>query len=238
MNMEYNKKEWATGTTLGRRVYNFGYRMTGREFRGWKLLKSIAMQQKRDITETVYMWGNNSDPKHEMVRVSITERHDWKRAQESLHQNLTECMRPSIPRGAKKLAPLGDVNYAAGEPQTNIVGAITFTRGNVCVSVSTAGDKNVDVSELAGVLDRSLSEPPARVEAAKLMARPRAPKSVDVTARKSVVLVENLSNAVQRGGWLKILVPDGELHRKGDSLIYVSPETGKKRVSAFARVSS
>jgi hypothetical protein len=234
MNTKYDRDEWATGTTLGRRVFNFGYRLTSSEYKGWKLLKTVTMQEGRDRTEKVYIWESNSDPKHEMIRVSVNERHDWRLAQESLHQYLMECMRRDIPRGTKKLAQLGDVNYVGREPQTDIVGAITFTRGNVCVSISSAGEKSVDVSEMAAVLDRALSEPRARIEAGKGQVRARVPESVDVAARKPVVLVEKLPEAVPRGGWLKIVVPDGELRRKGDALIYESPEGGKKRVRAFA----
>ncbi len=234
MNTKYDKNEWAAGTTLGRQVFNYAYRLTGAEFKGWKLLKTVTMQEGRDLTERVYIWQSNSDPKHEMVRVSITERHDWRLAQESLHQYLMECMRPDIPRGTKKLAPLGDVNFVGREPQTDIAGAITFTRGNVCVSISSAGEKGVDVSEMAAMLDRALSEPPAKAEAGKRRARAGIPESVDVMARKPFVLIEKLPEAVPRGGWMKIIVPDGELHRKGDALIYVSPDGGKKRVSAFA----
>lgn len=234
MNTEYDKNEWAAGTTRGRQVFNFGYRLIGSEFKGWKLLKTVLMQDGRDPTEKVYLWESSSDPKREMLRVSITERYHWKLAQETLYQYLMECMRPDIPKGTKKLAQLGDVNYVTREPHTDIAGAIIFTRGNVCVSVSNAGEKNVDVSEMAAVLERALSEPSAKAEAGKRQLRVRIPEWVDVTARKPVVLVEKLSEAVPRRGWLKIIVPDGELRRKGDALIYVSPEGGKKRVSAFA----
>jgi len=236
MSTEYDKDEWAAGTTRGRQVFNFGYRLTGSEFKGWKLLKTVLMQDGRDLIEKVYLWASGSDPKHEMLRVSITERYYWKLAQETLHQYLMECMRPDIPKGAKNLAQLGDVNYVTREPRTNIAGAIVFTRGNVCVSVSNAGEKNVDVSEMAAVLERALSQPSAK--AGKRQVRVRIPEWVDVTARKPVVLVERLPEAVPRRGWLKIIVPDGELRRKGDALIYVSPEGGKKRVSAFAASSN
>ena len=235
MNTKYDKDEWAAATTQGRQVFNFGYRLTGREFKGWKLLKNVRMQERRDLTENVYIWESSSDPKHEMIRVSITECHNWKLAQESLHQTLMECMRPDIPKGTKKLAQVGDVNYVAREAHTDIAAAIRFTRGNVSVDVSSTGDKNVDVSEMAVVLDHALSEAPAKKGAAKRQPRVRVPRSVDVAARKSVVLVENLPEAVPRGVWLKIFVPDGELRRKGDALVYVSPTSGKKTVRAFAR---
>lgn len=230
MNGKYDQEEWATTTTRGRQVFNYGYVLTGSELRGWKLLKTVSMQEGRDFSEKAYIWEDRGDPKA-MVRVSITERHSWKLAQESLHRHLIECMRADIPKGAGEL---GDVNYTAREPQTDTAGAISFTRGNVCVAISSVGEKNMDVSEIAAALDRALSEPPAEAEAGRRPLRARVPKSVDVSAGKSVVLVEKLSEAVPRGGWLKVIVPDGELHRKGDALMYVSPQGGKKSVSAFA----
>lgn len=234
MNTQYDKNEWAAGTTRGRQVFNFGYRLTGGEFKGWKLVKTVPMQEGRDLIETVYMWESGSDPQHEMVRVSITERHDWKLAQETLRLQLVERMRPEIPRGTKTLATLGDVNYVAREPQTDVAGSVTFTRGNVCVDVSTAGAKNVDVSAMAAVLDRALGEPSTGALAGQRTVRARVPASVDVAVGKSVVLVEKLPEAIPRGGWLKVIVPDGELRRKGDALIYVSPAGGRKKVSVFA----
>lgn len=234
MNASYDKEEWAADTTRGRQVFNFRCTLTGSELKGWELLKVVIMTQKPDSVEKVYLWAHDVDPKQEMVRVSITERPSWRFAQESLYERLNECMRPNIPKGTKALAQIGDVNYVSREPQTDSAGAITFTRGNVCVSVSTAGEKNVDVSQIAASLDRRLNEPLTKAEAGKRWVPARVPKSVNVTAKKPVTLIDNLPEAAPRDGWLQVIVPDGELRRTRDSLIYVSPATGKKSVGAFA----
>lgn len=234
MNASYDKEEWAATTTRGRQVFNFRCRLTGDEVKGWKLLKTVTMRQRRDIVEKVYLWVSKADPKEEIVRVSITERDNWRLAQESLYERLTQCMRPDIPKGTKELAQIGDVNFVSREPRTDSAGAIIFTRGNLCVSVSTAGEKNVDVSEIAASLDWRLNEPPTKAEAGKSWVRARVPKSVTIRARKPAILIDNLPKAAPRDAWLQVIVPDGELRRKRDALIYVSPEPGKKRVSAFA----
>ncbi len=234
MNMQYSIQEWAIGTERGRRVYNYGYGLSGSEFKGWKLLKAVTMQEGPDVTEKAYLWQSTSDPKHEMVRVDITERLQWRLAQESLHEHLSECMRPDIPRGTKKLAQVGDVVFVGREPRTDLAGAIAFTRGNVCVSVTSAGEKNVDVSDFATRLDHALSEPPAKRDVDKGKVRTQTPREASVKANEAYVLIKNLREATPRGGWLKIIVPDGELTRKGDALIYVSARGGKKHVGTFA----
>lgn len=234
MNTHYNVEEWAAETTRGRQVFNYNYRMLGTEVRGWKLAKVVTMQESRDATERVYLWQSKSESKREMIRVDITERHNWRLAQESLREHLNHCMRPDIPRGTKKLTLVGDVNFVGREPQTDIAAAISFVRGNVCVSVSSVGERNVDVSKIATTLDRALSVPPAKREVEKGKVRVLTPKVATVKANETYVLIKDLREATPRGGWLKIIVPDGELSRKGDALIYVSTQSGEKQVGTFA----
>jgi hypothetical protein len=209
-------------------------RMLGTEFRGWELIKTVTMHEDKDVTEKVYLWQNKSNPGREMVRVSITERHDWRLAQESLREYLNHCMRPDITRGTKNLASVGDVNFAGREPQTDIPAAVSFTRGNVTVTVSSAGEKTVDVSEMTAMLDRALSEAPTKAAQDKGLVEARAPKTVAVEPGKAQILIENLQKASKGGAWLKIIAPDGELSRKDDALIYVSPEGGKKPIGIYA----
>ena len=232
MNTHYNAEEWAAETTVGRQVFNYNYRMLGREVQGWKLAKVVTMQESPDATERAYLWQSKSDPDREMVRVSITERHNWRSAQESLREQLDYSMRPAIPRGTKTLAQVGDVNYVGREAQTEIAAAISFTRGNVCVSVSSVGERNVDVSAIARTVDRALSAPPARREVEKGRVR-AAPKVAAVEAEEAHVLVDNLGQAAPGGGWLKVIVPDGELRREGNTLIYASAQGGEKQVDVF-----
>ena len=39
MSAQYDTAEWAAETTLGRRVFNANFRMTGNELPGWQLVK-------------------------------------------------------------------------------------------------------------------------------------------------------------------------------------------------------
>jgi hypothetical protein len=233
MNTQYDVKEWAARTTRGRQVYNHNYRMLGTELKGWKLLKVVTMQEGSDITEKAYLWQSKTDPEHEMIRVDITERHSWKQAQESLHGHLMESMRPDIPAGTKHLAQLGDVVFAGRSAEADVPAAVTFTRGNVLVSVSSAGEKHVDVSDAAALIDSALSESPAPKEVEKGNVRVLTPKSVTAEAKKASVLIDNLQKTSLREKWVKIIVPDGELGRKGDTLTYTPAAGGKKEVGTF-----
>ena len=234
MNTQYNVDEWAAETTRGRQVFNYNYRMLGTEVKGWKLLKVVTLQEGHDVTEKAYIWQSEGDPENEMIRVDITERHNWRQAQESLQGHLMECMRSDVPRGTKKLAQLGDVIFVSREPHTDVAAAISFTRGHVCVSVSSVGKRNVDVSEIAARLDGALSGPPAKSVVETGRVRALTPKMATVKANEAYVLIKNLPKSAPRGRWLKIIVPDGELSRKGDALIYVSAQGGRKPVGTFA----
>jgi hypothetical protein len=233
MNTQYDVEEWATGTTRGRQVFNYSYRMLGTELKGWKLLKVVSMQEGADLRKKAYLWQSTSDPEREMVRIDVTEHHNWRRAQQSLHEHLTNSMRPDIPRGTKKLAQLGDVVFAGREPRTDAAGVISLTLGNVFVTVSSVGEKTVDVSEIAARVEALLSEPPTKSQLAKGRARARTPKMAAVKENQPYLLIKELSKAAPRGEWLKVIVSDGELRREGDALIYVSPQGGKKDVRTF-----
>jgi hypothetical protein len=54
-----------------------------------------------------------------------------------------------------------------------------------------------------------------------------------VKAGEAHVLIESLSKAAPRGAWLKVISPDGELSKKGDTLLYVAAQGGKKRIATF-----
>lgn len=232
MNSGYDLQEWAAATTRGRQVFNYGYRLTAGDLRGWKLSKVVTLQEGRDVASWAYLFQSASDPEHLMVRVDVTERHSWRLAQESLHQHLLNSMRSDLPKGTRQLAQVGDVVFVGRAPQTDVQGTVSFARSNVLIVVSSVGARNVDVSEIAARLDRALYEPPTKAELAKGLVRARPPKTAIVTARRSFILIHKLSEAA-RGAWLKVVVPDGELSRKGNALMYVSPESGQKRVKIF-----
>jgi hypothetical protein len=233
MDRQYDVEEWAAATTRGRHVFNHNYRLLGGEFRGWELLKVVAMKTGQVPDEKVYLWNRKGDPGRDMVRVDVAERSDWRLAQERLRDELANSMRPDIPRATGTLARLGDVSFVSRDPQSDVPAAISFTRGNVCVLVNSVGENNVDVSELATRVDRLLSEPPAKAEVEKRRVHVRPPKAVAVKADKAHVLIKNVKAAAPRGEWLKIIAPDGELTRRGNALIYVSPKDGKRRIGIF-----
>jgi hypothetical protein len=233
MDASYNVDEWAGGTTRGRHVFNYNFHLVGDEFKGRKLLKVVPMEGRQQLKENVSIWQSKADSKREMVRISVAERNDWRAAQERLQEELNHSMRPNIPRGTGKLAVLGDVNFVARDPVSDVAAAISFTRGNVFVLLASVGERNVDVSEFAAHLDRLLSEPPSRAELDKGRVRVRAPKAVTVGTGQAYVLIENLPATASRGQWLKIIAPDGELTSRGDALIYSSPQGGKKQIGIF-----
>jgi hypothetical protein len=208
--------------------------MSGSELRGWKLLKIVPLQEQPGATTKAYVWEHLNNPAHEVVRVDVTERDTWRLAQENLREHLLESVRPDIPKGTKNLAEIGDISYVGREPETDVVAAVSFSRGNVFVSVASVGDQGVDVSDIAAQIDRALREPPGKGALSSRKARAIAPKVVTVEANKACALIPKLDRAARAGEWLKVIVPDGELSRKGNGLLYVSKQQGTKQVSAFA----
>jgi hypothetical protein len=230
----YDLKDWAARTTRGRQIFNFRYRMRDRDVRGWRLLKNVLMPPAQRATETIYLWKRDDQDDRALVRISIAELDDWRSAQRRLQETLGNCMRPAIPHGTGKLALIGDVNVVARDPQSDAPAALLFTRGNICVSVNSVGEVNIDVSKIASGIDRALAEPPSGAAQQKQRSVVKAPKSVTARAKKRVSLIKALSKSVPADSWLKIIAEDGEVSKKGDSLVYESPESGKKRMGIYA----
>ncbi|RPJ56473.1 MAG: hypothetical protein EHM23_23455 [Acidobacteria bacterium] len=232
MNSQDDLKAWAGETTLGRRIFNYNFRMFGQEVKGWVVLKAVTMHEDRALTEKTYLWQSKEAPDRQMIRVNVAELADWRAAQKHLQEMLGQCMRPDLPRGTGKLAELGDIEFVARAPLSDIPAAIHFARGNIAVSVNSVGQVAIDVSDIAGTVDQLLSESPARVPSLRALAKTEAPKTIQVRGKEGASLVKDLKKF--RDLWLKVIVPDGELRRKGDALVYVSPEAGKKAVQIFS----
>jgi hypothetical protein len=234
MNSNYNKEEWAAITDIGRQIYNYNYHLSGNQFKGWKLIKMIVLTENKELTEKTYMFESAADPKHEIIRIDIVERNGWDLAQESLLQSLLEKMRTDIPKGTGELKEIGDVNYVAREQKSDIPAAISFTRGNLLLSINCVGDRNFDVTGIADQIDNELHKAPTAAKQKTDKIRTLKPTEVTVRAQEQYSLIRNLKKLAPRKMWLKIIVPDGELKRKGEDLIYISPTEGKKRVNIFA----
>lgn len=223
---------WAAETDLGRRVFNYNYRMTGREIRGYELVNTVDMQREPDLTERVYIWRKKGGDGKQLIRVGIAEAAEWRRAQTQLQSQLAESMRPDIPRGRGKLAKVGDISFAAGDERVASA-AVSFARGNLTVDVASAGGEPVDVAAIAASLDRQFSAPPKPQELAAARALDRSPAPLEVAKPASITLAERLPEPILRNGWLKVIVPDGEIARVGDTLIYRAASAGSKRVEQF-----
>jgi len=228
----YKVEEWAAETSHGRRIFNAGFRLRGNELRGWRLLKSVPMETARGDGELAYVWQGLEAAGRELLRIGIAELPDWRLAQQRLLEELETSMRPEIPRGTGSLRRLGDLVFVAREPGSDLPAAITFARGNLCISVRSVGDRTVDVSHVAERLDQAISRPPTRTE----LARERVEaQSLVRTARELGEEREIIKSIVgaSRGGWLKIIASDGELRRQGASLIHVSAAAGPTRIETF-----
>ena len=66
--MDYNLKAWAGETTLGRHIFNYNFRMFGREVPGWQMLKAVTMHKDRTLSEITYLWQNKDAAEQQLVR--------------------------------------------------------------------------------------------------------------------------------------------------------------------------
>ncbi|MEQ6341384.1 MAG: hypothetical protein M3A44_06930 [Gammaproteobacteria bacterium] len=232
MDTPYDLQAWADATTRGRRLYNYNYRMSGDELRGWELINVVPMENTPRHHETVYLWEKKGSDGQELVRIGIAEADDWRAAQSQLHEQLRHSMRPDIPRGAGKLAAVGDVNYAGQEPGGTRVASLVFSLGNVSITISSVGDKTVDVSAIAQRLDHTLGEPPAKEEIKAGKAERLTTPVLKVKKGQTTTLIECLPER-ESTGWHKLIVPDGELKREDDAIVYVSPSAGEKKIERY-----
>jgi len=232
MDTPYDLQAWADATTRGRRIYNYNYRMLGDELRGWELIKVVPMENTAGHHEIVYLWEKKGSAGQELVRIGITEADDWRTAQHHLHTQLRHSMRPGLPRGAGKLAALGDVNYIGQEPDSARIASVAFSLGNVTITITSVGDQTVDVSAIALRLDHVLGEPPAKEELKAGKAERLITPALKVKKGQMATLIEHLPERTTTG-WHKFIAPDGELKREDDAIVYVSPSAGEKKIERY-----
>ena len=229
----YKTEEWAAGTTVGRRIFNYNYRMTDTTLKSWELVNVVEAENEPGLTEKIYIWEKTGSKGKTLVRVGISEHNDWRLAQAQLHRHLMHSMRPNIPRGSGKLAKIGDVIFAGQPRDAKAVATTFFTRGNVTVTVSSVGENVIDISNIVRMLDRALNETPSKQEIEKGLAEELAPRSFKAMKGETVKIIDKLPEPVARSGWIKIITPDGELRREDDSVVYVSPQAGEKKVEQY-----
>jgi hypothetical protein len=235
----YDLAAWADATELGRRVFNYNYRLTGDELRGWELVNAVETTPEADVVERNYLWRKKgSDGDAELIRVTLTETADWRRAQTQLQGQLLHTMRPDLPAGKGKLARIGDVRFAvgpadAGPEAAGAITAVQFVRGNVAVVVASAGSEPVDVTAIARRLDQDFSTPPKPKDLEAERALDRSPAAMALSAGEEATAITALPAPVARSGWVKVFAPDGELTRDGDRILYRPAEGGSKQLQEF-----
>lgn len=229
----YDLEQWAAATELGRRVFNYNYTMTGSELPGWALVNTIDTEPEPGLTERIYIWEKKGSEGKQLIRVSVTETNEWRRAQTQLQTQLVYSMRRDVPQGKGKLAKIGDVSFAAQPEGAKIVASVLFTRGNLSVSVNSVGEEMVDVASVAGKLDRAFTESPSKKDIEKKRAEDRSPKPVKLKKLERKRVIDELPERITRNGWIKVIVPDGEIARDDDTLVYESAIAGTKQIEAF-----
>ena len=68
-NPQYDLDAWAEQTELGRRVFNYNYRMTGSEIRGWELVNTVDMASESGLTARVYLWEKKGSEGRQVIRI-------------------------------------------------------------------------------------------------------------------------------------------------------------------------
>jgi len=225
-------EQWAAEVIEGRRIFNAGFRMLPDDLQDWEFVKSVPIETSREGSELVHMWQRGGG--RELLRIQVAELADWSQALERLREDLQMSMRSDIPRATGALGKLGDIAFGARTPETDIPAAVTFVRGNVFVSVRSVGDRVADASPAASWLDEALSRPPRPKDPAGKAIRTRWIETKPRRAGMEEIIVGRVAEATAEG-WLKVLATDGELRRRGDSLIYVSGSAKPSRVELFVR---
>lgn len=229
METKYDTTAWESETAEGRRLFIYNYAMRGDELPRWELVKTLVVQHEPEVTERTYLWKHKA-AEEELIQISIIETPRWSHAQQYLKMQLDHCMRPEISRGTSKAATIGDVQYAGYANDSNKAAAFLTSRGNLQISVRSAGKKAVNVLPIARNIDDRFIKPPAKTGARARAWKKLRPGELSVKKGKPAIILEKLPVPVTRSGWLRVEVPDGELRREGDALYYIPGTSGAKRI--------
>ena len=139
-------------------------------------------------------------------------------------------MRPDIPRGRAKAAEIGDIQFESQAPDSRTVVAIFFVRGNLQVSIRSAGKRPVDVVRFAADIDQRFTRRFTAAERKAEAVKTLRPATLAPAKAEKAVLLEKLPERTRRAGWVRVIVPDGEVRREDDALHYLPEEPGQKRI--------
>ncbi len=228
MESTYDQKAWEQDTKLGRRLYIHNFGLKGTEFAGWELVKTLVGETSEEMAEKTYIFKRKKSKDEQLVQVRVVESNYWRTALNHLNEQLMQCMRPDIPRGKAKTAKIGDVQHV-GQTPTKETSAIFFTRGNLQISVSSAGMKPVDVTALARSLDNRLTKAPTKTEVKKAEVTRKKPLKIKAKKQAMTVLVKTLDEPIPKSGWTKILAEEGEVRKEGGTLFFVGEKAGEQK---------
>jgi hypothetical protein len=231
MSEDYYAKIFEAAALKGRGLLNLNVALENEEFSGFKLVKTFVMERASEVTEKIYMWQPTGGAlPGALVRVSVAEMKDSSTAKNRLWRELKQSMRPQIAPGIGRLAAIGDINFVGNEPESEQAGGITFVRGNVCVTVRNAGDRPIDLSQFAKELDERLGPVLTPRTLGAKQVRPHEDRTLAMEADKTVTVIEAVDPA---RGWVKVVVPDGELRKEGNSVVYKADTSGAKQVQIY-----
>lgn len=233
MDSHHDIEGWLASTAGKRQVFNFNYRMTGDELRGWQLVNAAVMEVRPGASERIYIWEKSGSHGKALLRVGLVELEDARTALLMLQDTLRHTMRPDLPAAPRSLARSADIAFANQAEGSRHVASVNFTLGNLAVTVASVGETEVDVSAVVTLLGKLLGAAPSTESLKQRTARRLFKEPAKAGSRGAGRLVEELPE-VEQGVWVKVLAPAGRLRREGRSLIYEASEGGAEQVEGFA----
>lgn len=228
-------QETIARSPAGARVFNHNLRLSGDELPGWEIFRSAITETGRHPSAHAYFWRRRGGGDRQVIRVDIAESENWRVSLTQLASDLAQRMNPEPILAAEGTAMLGDLQFSYREQVTDIVAATLFNSGNLRVALSSVGETTVDVSPAATLLDSLIGDPAA--SGAKRTASGKASSRVtEAKPGSPIVLVEDLFAGEFSAAWLKVVVPDGELQRDRNRLVYTPTEGGRKQIHTYLKL--
>jgi hypothetical protein len=233
MESPHNVEAWIAEVAGRPSVFNHNVRLSGNEFRGFELVNEVELTGSNGLAERVYLYARRTGEREALLRVSLSEQDDTRYGLLSLRDGLDNSMQPDPARAAGKLAKLVDVGFAQRDESGAGMGAVSFTVGNVGVTLRSAGDEPVDVAAAAAQLAKLLAGPPDKTSLKSGLAKALKPARIDLKAGHAGAVIDALPDPVSSGVRVQLIAPDGEFRREGSTLFYAARSDGKARIERF-----